>query len=254
MTEILFTLFRHALRSLLRLRVLYLKTLRLGPHGEPASHLTPEQLETLKHGDGRFKRLEEAKIPQPTESSCSVASVACVINAMERGKTIENQMDLLEVIRAGHWKERLSPEGWKGRRGLPLDVLGRVVPAALFHHGIKAEVEVIPFYASQSLQERVDRVRGTLDLFREKENTYLIAHFDQGAFLPLLTIPHISPVGHWNPDTMRVTMLDVDPDQPVPYEVSLTRFTEGISSHYGGLLRPYGYSHGGLVLISVKSL
>ena len=71
------------------------------------------------------------------------------------------------------------------------------------------------------------------------------------SFLPVLTIPHISPVGHWCSEKERVVMFDVDPDQPVPYEVSLGRFVAGISSGYGGLLKPYGYRHGGLVGIEV---
>jgi len=255
MTTLFFTLFRHMLRSLLRLRVFYLKILRRGPHGEPARHLPHTDLDTLKTGDDRFKRLVENRASQETESSCSAASVACVINAMgNREKLrVENQMDLLETIRAGRWKERLSPEGWQGRRGLPLDVLGDVVPAALRYHEIKAEVEVIPFYPQESEANRTQRARKILDRFAREPDTYLIAHFDQGAFLPVLTIPHISPVGRWNPDTETVIMLDVDPDQPTPYEISLSRFADGIASDYGGLLRPYGYSHGGLVVIKAAS-
>ncbi len=255
MNTLFFTLFRHMLRSLLRLRVLYLKILRRGPHGEPARHLSHAELDTIKAGDPRFKRLVENRASQETESSCSAASVACVINAMGKNEKprVNNQMDLLETIRAGRWKERLSPEGWQGRRGLPLDVLGDVVPAALRYHEIEAEVEVHPFYLKEEEADRIQRAREILDRFASEPDTSLIAHFDQGSFLPVLTIPHISPVGRWNPETETVIMLDVDPDQPIPYEISLSRFADGIASDYGGLLRPYGYSHGGLVVIKAAS-
>jgi hypothetical protein len=251
MNTLFFTLFRHMLRSLLRLRVVYLKILRRGPHGEPARSLDSEALDGLKAGDLRFKRLLENRESQATESSCSAASVACVINAMENpsARRVENQMDLLETIRTGRWKERLSPEGWQGRRGLPLDVLGDVVPSALGYHGIQAKVEVIAFYPHEAKATRTQRAREILDRFATDPTTFLIAHFDQGELLPVLTIPHISPVGRWNPDTESVIMLDVDPEQPLPYEVSLSRFADAIASGYGGLLRPYGYSHGGLVVI-----
>lgn len=251
MNNLFFTLFRHMLRSLLRLRVLCLKILKRGPHGEPARFLPSEELNGLKADDNRFQRLLANRQAQATESSCSVAAVACLINAMGNTSTprVKNQMDLLETIRRGRWKERLSPEGWQGRRGLPLDVLGDVVPAALRYHDIEAEVEVIAFYPHEAEATRIQRAREILDRFAADPGTFLIAHFDQGAFLPVLTIPHISPVGRWNPDTETVIMLDVDPDQPIPYEVSLPRFAAGIASDYGGLLRPYGYSHGGLVVV-----
>jgi len=254
MNPILATLFRHVLRSLLRLRVLWLRTLKRGPHGEAPHHLSPTELTALRDKDDRFRRLLATRTPQVTESSCSAAAVACVLNAMGTGERprVENQMDLLETIRAGRWKERLSPEGWKGRRGLPLEVLGEVVPAALAHHGIHALTEVVPFYPEETLETRMARAGTLLDRFANDPDLYLIVHFDQGAFLPVLTIPHISPVGRWNPETQTVLMLDVDPDQPTPYEVSLARFADGIASNYGGLLKPYGYNHGGLVVITAE--
>ena len=251
MNTLFFTLFRHLLHRLLRLRVLYLKVRRLGPHGEPARILTPSALDGLSSENTRFKKLLTHWQAQATESSCSVASVACIINAMagENAPRVANQMDLLETIRAGRWKERLSPEGWQGRRGLPLEVLGEVIPAALSYHGIEAAVKLSPFYPREAMAIRLGRARTILNYFASNPGTFLIAHFDQGAFLPVLTIPHISPVAHWDPERETVVMLDVDPDQPIPYEISLSRFVHGISSHYGGLLKPYGYSHGGIVTI-----
>lgn len=251
MNPLIFTLYRQMLHRLLGLRVLYLKLLKRGPHGEPARFLAPGELEGIKSGDERFRRLLTNREAQETESSCSAASVACVVNAAgdPAFRCVANQMDLLETIRTGRWKERLSPEGWQGRRGLPLSVLGEVVPAALRYHGIEGDVEVVSFYPHEDKAVRVRRAREILDRYAAEPKSLLIAHFDQGAFLPVLTIPHISPVGRWNPDTETVIMLDVDPDHPIPYEVSLSRFAAGIASDYGGLLRPYGYSHGGLVMI-----
>ena len=69
-----------------------------------------------------------------------MASVVCVVNVLRErygcpGPTVTQQA-ILEKVRTAHWKERMEPGGYKGRRGLPLAVLAQVVQDSLRAYGI----------------------------------------------------------------------------------------------------------------------
>ena len=70
-----------------------------------------------------------------------------------------------------------------------------------------------------------------------------------GRYVRALNIPHISPVGSFDPKNMTVTVLDVDSSQENPYRVTFDTFYSGLSSDYGHIFRPFGYGSGGYVFI-----
>ena len=204
--------------------------------------------------------LHHFHVRQYHESSCSVASVAAVVNTLARRQGLSAAMDqfpvtqqeLLDRVKAGHWKERMGPHGHNGRRGLPLNLLGEVVKASLDSYGISyGTVEVIPAPARQlkSAQGVKKQLKALLKMFETRGNCILIAHFDQGSFLPELNIPHISPVGGYDPQTHCVEILDVDPEMDSPYTVNFSTFYRGISTGYFNLFRGLGYGRGGCVVI-----
>ena len=196
-------------------------------------------------------------VKQFHESSCSVASVASVINAISAfregcppGPPV-TQQELLETVRAAHWKERMSENGYNGRRGLPLETLGQVVKASLEVYGLShRSVEVVSAVAPPGgIRLFKETLRKRLSRFEKKGDCLLIAHFNQGRFLPDLHIPHISPVGGFDPGSNRVTMLDVDPLQKYPYQISFDTFYKGISCNYHHVFKPFGYDGGGYIRI-----
>ncbi len=204
--------------------------------------------------------LHHFHVKQFHESSCSVASVASVVNALARlqnrsprmEKFPVTQQDLLDQVKAAHWKERMGPKGYKGRRGLPLPVLGEVVKASLDTYGIEyGTVEVIqaPARGTRPAQAVARQLKALLKIFETRGQCILIAHFDQGSFLKELNIPHISPVGGYDPDTQTVELLDVDPGVIHPYEIDFDTFYRGISTGYQNLFRVFGYGRGGCVVI-----
>lgn len=204
--------------------------------------------------DGLFRH----HVKQFHESSCSVASVVCVINVLlEKQGTPPpspiTQQTLLETVNAAHWKERMSEDGYKGRRGLPLPVLGKVVEASLNTYGIRTRsVETVQVSARPELSSAMKHtLRSRLLQFEKKGNCLIMAHFNQGSVLPELHIPHISPVGGYDPATGKVTFLDVDPDQPYPYQVSFDTFYGSIASNYNPVFRHIGYAEGGYIFIEV---
>jgi hypothetical protein len=202
--------------------------------------------------------LHHYHVKQFHESSCSVATVASAVNALLAclGKPSTppvTQAGLLERVRAAHWKERMSEEGYKGKRGLPLSVLGEVVKKSLEVYGIDCRcLDIVPAVpGGDGMASFKAGLKKRLRRFEEKGDGLIIAHFNQGRFLPELHIPHISPVGAFDQTTDRVTVLDVDPDQKDPYQVSFDTFCTGLSCNYNHIFKPFGYSGGGYIWIQI---
>ncbi|MBU1342955.1 MAG: phytochelatin synthase family protein [Proteobacteria bacterium] len=204
--------------------------------------------------DGLFRN----HVKQFHESSCSVASIAAVVNTLlERQGPLNEvpltQQDLLEKVKTAHWKERMSDTGYKGRRGLPLHTLGQVTESCLDAYNISYQlVETVQTSGDPVKSEKIKHLlRKRLEQFETKGDCLIISHFDQGSFLPELHIPHISPVGGFDPVSERVTLLDVDSSQAFPYQVSFDTFYKGLSSNYNPIFRLFGYGEGGYVFIQV---
>jgi hypothetical protein len=58
-------------------------------------------------------------------------------------------------------------------------------------------------------------------------------------------------VGGYDPASGKVTLLDVDPDQAHPYQVSFEAFYESLAGNYNPVFRHFGYAEGGIVFIQV---
>jgi hypothetical protein len=196
-------------------------------------------------------------VKQYHEASCSVASVVTAVNAIRdvqgaRSRPI-TQMDILQKVRTGNWKERMSSEGHNGRRGLPLPLLGEIVKSSLDIYGVAYKtIETVPGPRDAGLAERKRKeLLQRLTDFESKGDCLIIAHFGQGAFVKTLNIPHISPVGGLDTQSGQVIVLDVDPDQGKPYRVPFDTFCKGLFSSYNPVLRLFGYRTGGYVFIKL---
>ncbi len=255
------TLLRWLIRPYLYARYYIERWTRTGAFGaDPAVYLKENYTPTgnaLKDGLHRFH------VKQFHESSCSVASVTSAVNTLidqqqdisdlSSGWKAVTQQDLLDKVKAAHWKERMSDNGYKGRRGLPLIVLGEVMKASMDVYQIQyKQIEIIQTTRHPNKIEACRmRLRKHLLQFEQQGDCMLIAHFDQGSFLPEMHIPHISPVGGFDPDTSMVKMLDVDYTQIVPYQISFNRFYNGLSTNYNAVFRHYGFAEGGYVFIQL---
>jgi hypothetical protein len=199
-------------------------------------------------------------VKQYHEASCSVATVVSVVNAIREvqggGFAPVSQIDILEKVKTGKWKERMSPMGDNGKRGLPLHLLGEIVKSSLDAYEIKYEkLEIAGAPENSRQKERIiTELKSRLSDFEAKGNCVIIAHFDQGAFLRTLNIPHISPVCGFDASNGDVTILDVDPEQVRPYKVTFETFCKGIFNNYHHLLRPFGFKSGGYVFVKPACL
>jgi len=215
-----------------------------------ARHIT--SFSGLSRGQSLQAALFRHHVKQYHESSCSVASVVCVVNVLRErygcpGPTV-TQQDILEEVRTAHWKERMEPDGYKGRRGLPPEVLTAVVQDSLMAYDVPfKKVEMIQGTLTQGRESQ--QILRHLKNFQFLDNCLILAHFDQGTFIKELNIPHISPVGGFDPSTGFVSILDVDPDQELAYGIPFNRFYKGIATPYAAVFRPFGYDRGGVVVV-----
>jgi len=188
-------------------------------------------------------------------ASCSVASVVSVVNALKElqgdGSAPITQMEILEHVKSANWKERMIDKNYKGRRGLPLAVLGEVVKSSLDTYGIAyAALETVPAPGRSEQPERFREILWKrLHDFDRRGTCLIISHFDQGAYVPTLNIPHISPVGGFDAETGQVVILDVDPEQEKFYQIPFDTFCNGLSSTCHRVFRSSGFGSGGYVFV-----
>jgi len=245
---------RWVIFSYLYLQNFFQKMTKTGPYGATRAEyiLGPHKNSGNILKDGMFKH----HVKQFNGYSCSVASIVSVVNTlMDSAGTLNGhpitQKGILEKVKTAHWKERMGNNGYKGRRGITLDTLGRVVQTSLDAYEIvyKSVETVQALKNSKHSQKIKQTLRSRLEQFESKGNCLIISHFDQGCYVQDLHIPHISPVGDFDPATGKVTLLDVDPSQPHPYQTSFDTFYQGLSSNYNIAFRMFGYGEGGYIYI-----
>jgi hypothetical protein len=249
-------LLRTFIHAYLYIPFFYQKLTRAAPFGNKGARPISSPLSS---NDNALKSaLFRHYVRQYHEASCSVASVVTVVNALRSGEkshlTPITQMDILDRVRVGHWKERMSEKGYNGRRGVPLALLGEMVKKSL-------EVYELPYLGVETVQASLkpgeaQKIRAALLQrlmdFETKGNGLLIAHFNQGVYLPTLGIPHISPVGGFDSGTGQVTLLDVDASRiGGPYRIGFDTFYLGLACTYNPVFRHLGYKNGGYVFVKL---
>jgi hypothetical protein len=234
---------------------LFHKITRTGAFGSQKARYVDSVMKS--EGNSLKSALVKHHVKQFNEASCSVAAVVSVINAIREGwsekQAAITQMEILERVKTANWKKRMSKKGDNGKRGLPLPILADVVKSSLDAYGIDyRKMEMVQAIKNSKETEEIKKVLyDRLIDFETKGNCVIIAHFDQGAFVPTLNIPHISPVGGFDSEQGLVTILDVGSSQKKFYAVSFATFYKGLSSNYLHALRPFGFSNGGYIYIKV---
>lgn len=197
-------------------------------------------------------------VKQFNEASCSVASVVSALNAAMDLQNITQeepltQQKILEDVKAHKWQKRMSPQGDNGKRGLPLYMLGDIVKESFETYNIKfRSIKTIQAKREPKEAEVVkDLLLNSLKSFEKNGDCLILAHFNQGIYVKTIQLPHISPVGGYDEATGKVTMLDVDPEQTLFYEISFDRFYEGLSNNYNNVFSSFGYKSGGYILVEL---
>ena len=187
---------------------------KLGPDAVPIQRAT-EYLR--RHDAPDYWALSAYYMPQLTNASCSVASVAMLVNAL-RGlparaeEALVTQGSLLEAVGSERWSVQSAQDG----DGVTFADLEGYVEKGLAAFGVEAvEIEVLePADCSPATLERVRRL---LTENERSDRDVALVYFNQGVLTGDWDGPHISPIGAYDAGRRRVLVMDVDREWYVPY-------------------------------------
>lgn len=172
-------------------------------------------------------------LPQQDGRSCSVASVAMLVNAARAAQKLTardelvTQKGLLEKVDSTSWNRAIGDGG----RGVSLDELAQLITLSLKAYGFaKAQVEVV--HAEKDSAQVKARVLKILAENEASADNFVIANFLQSVYTgdPEGAIGHISPVGAYDKKHKRVLVLDSDRQYYEPYWVSEDVFYDGLAT------------------------
>lgn len=228
------------------------------PHNQ--SDLSNRTDPLIHECDGRVKRTSKVykalrffQQYQFNDYACSVATVAMLVNSarcLSNNGVKQREIDQQEILKrttVGHWSERVSDAGYRGRHGLPFNDFSQVVRASFNAFRIPystIEAVATPPQAGNPANHR-DHLRLALESMAHSDRELIGAYFTQGVFIGQWHGHHISPVGAYNTVDQRVLILDVDAERFDPYWVPLNRFYEGLL----GCTNIYNNKGGGYVRI-----
>ncbi len=196
------------------------------------------------HNQARMNRLLKVGMLQENERSCSVASIAMLVNAARSlwqptaGEAPVSQQQLLHCVGNARWNAAVGPGG----EGVELDDMAGLVGHSLTAFGFsRFEIETV----------HVDRITPVLRLKARRElietahstGRFVIANFLQGIYTEdrCGNIGHYAPVAACDPRGRGALIFDPDPRGYQPYWVDEDRFLEGMATRDDscGLSRGY---------------
>lgn len=214
---------------------------KYGPEATPLSR----SHEYLRKSDAPdFWALIPYYAAQQDERSCSVASVATVVNGarfqLNLGSEDElaTQRGLLKRVKGGSWSRSVGPMG----RGVELDRLGPILEESLRAYGVDgARAEVV--HIENASSETLARLRDVLAANEKSSTDFIVANFDQKVFTGDAQVGHIAPVGAYDAKNDRVLILDPDRQWYEPYWVSVETFAKGMATRDSTAKKSRGYVH-----------
>ena len=170
-------------------------------------------------------------VPQRDGKSCSLASVAMLLNTarsqvkLTQDEPLVTQDDLLKKVNSPVWNQGLSKRG----RGIQLDQLGELVQISLKAYGIPfSSVEVL--HVEDSSEATKKKVHTALQMTEKSNQVLMLANFLMKVYTDDAEVGHISPVGAYDSKRKRVLILDSDRSWYEPYWVSEETFLKGMAT------------------------
>ncbi len=222
---------------------------KYGPEATPISR-SHDYLQKAAAPD--YWALSPYYLPQKTGGSCSVASVAAVMNGLRSGKalTADDELvtedSLLKKVGDKDWSARVGMGGilsavtTGGVGGLTLDLLGKNVEKALKAYGIgDAKVEVV--HVDHADAATLAKWKETLVTNEKSAQDFIIVNMEQGKLTGDTGGGHISPIGAYDAKTGRALVMDVDRQWYEPYWVSAKVLLDAMATQDSESKRNRGY-------------
>ncbi len=198
-----------------------------------------------------FWKLIPYYIPQLNEYSCSVATVAIVLNGIFRAANPDLRdsdkniiaTDLLSKAATVPWAALVSQHGFNGWHGVTLEQLREVMQFSLDQFSGKYTATMERF-----TEKDLSKLRNLLAANEANPNDFIIIHFvqDKLTFAKGGPYPHTSPIGAYDSKRKRVLILDVDREWYEPYWVSDEDLLKSL------LEKTTAFGQGGIVRIAPK--
>jgi hypothetical protein len=202
-------------------------------YGAQAVRLQDDRSHVREREAPDFWALLPYYLPQPTDSACSSASVAMLLNALRAGQALGADEPLVThdglLERAGdaEWTRAVRPGG----EGSSLDQLGRRIERSLGAYGLAGyRVEVV--HTPDASAAALARLREALTANEVSRTDFVLANFLQSELTgdPEGAVGHIAPIAAYDAVRRRVLMLDPDRTWYEPYWVSDEVLLRGMST------------------------
>src|SRR5712691_216618 len=209
---------------------------KFGPYATPIlqSH---DYLRTHRAPD--YWAISPYYVPQVTRSSCSLATVATLLNALRRlpaysSASLVTQATLLDPAAA---KKPPDPE-WLDKTREWSDKVkktGSGVTFSEFHQYVVASLNAYRLDADVKVFKPTDRSKATLNQLRRllvanerSAKDIALIYYNQGVVTGDWDGLHLSPIGAYDTERRRVLIMDVDRQWYVPYWTSDERLLEAM--------------------------
>lgn len=179
---------------------------------------------------------------QQTDSACSVATVAMILNAARAGQELKKEDELftqnkiLKILNNSNWSAQVS----QGGNGVSLDELRNILLESFHVIGLlKVSVEAV--HISQVSHAAEKKLRQALVANEASNKNFMIANFDQGQFTADTSVGHFAPVGAYDAVRKRILIMDPDRQWYEPYWVSEAEFLKAMATQDQDAHQPRGY-------------
>jgi hypothetical protein len=154
--------------------------------------------------------------PQETNSACSLAAIAMLVNALRglpshAADPVVTPKALLNAVSSDQWMEETS----EGGSGVTWEELERYVRLSLAAFNLFADVEILK--PQDDSQATLEQVRRMLAQNERDDRDLVLVYFNQGVLTGDWDGPHISPIAAYDAEQRRVLIMDVDRQWYIPY-------------------------------------
>ncbi|HLN08262.1 MAG TPA: phytochelatin synthase family protein [Xanthobacteraceae bacterium] len=185
---------------------------------------------------------------QSTDSACSLAAVAMLVNALRglpplRTDPLVTQQALLTAVASPDW----AREAAAGGSGVTWRAFVGYVSRSLEAYGLDAEIEVLK--PADTSPATLSDVRQLLADNERSDRDIVLAYFNQGVLTGDWDGPHISPIGAYDAARRSVLIMDVDRQWYVPYWSSDEKLVEAMLRPTPNTFAALARETGGLVRV-----
>jgi hypothetical protein len=172
-----------------------------------------------RHAAPDYWRLSPYYVPQATDSDCSLAAIAMLLNALRGLPALDDQQvvtedGVLRAVASAAWTRQTAENG----SGVSFAALSRYLRLSLDAFHVNADIEILK--PADHSAATLTKLRRILAANERTDRDIVLAYFNQGVLTGSWDGPHISPIGAYDAAHGQVLIMDVDRKWYIPYWAS----------------------------------